>query len=685
MAAVILLSLPGRALADGEEPAAAVAEAPSVSPEQGFYTQELDVTITAPAGYTVYYTTDCSTPSMGAPTSMLYKDPIRAVAGQDDFHQPTAFVIRCMAVAPDGTKSAVVTKTYFVGEAFTDRYDIPVFSLVTDDYNLNSAKKGIFANPKERGKEWERPISVSYFVDSQPVLSMNAGVRVHGAASRGFRIKSMRLYARAEYDEQTKFAYPFFEDGPIGAYDEKGEPIDGFKRILLRNGGNEGSDGSNTMIRDMFGHYLASDDNLDGVATRPVIVFLNGTVYGLFELQEREDEHHIKEHYDIKSENLAVYDFGYDREGNQIPTVEVEEGLDADAELQHYLEAYEFCTTANLADNKNFEIAESYFDIDNFIEYYCLETFISNGDWPGNNVKAWRYIGAPNEKLGQDGRYRWFLYDLEYAWGLYGRNSDFDTIAVLMNKDATGQPAPKGATALFRAFYANAGFRQRFASAVMAHLNTDYSGIAMTTAMDALGETVRKTLEVLQRYHVMNGSFRSGLSAIKAYAEKRSEFFFTVLEKHFSFGGYRTIRFEYDAEAVTLYVNGKIVDRKSGVYEDGAFVMRYAKQYPLEVALVPTDPHYEVTSVESEFDLSGTAFKVPGDLKDSTTIKVLTERIPDPTPTPIPTPTPTEQEPSASNGGRAGKVILFLMIGILVLSTVAICAINIYRRNRAGR
>ena len=43
---------------------------------------------------------------------------------------------------------------------------------------------------------------------------------------------------------------------------------------------------------------------------------------------------------------------------------------------------------ADLTDDATYEEACHLIDIDNFIDYNVLETFIGNWDWPGNNIKV---------------------------------------------------------------------------------------------------------------------------------------------------------------------------------------------------------------------------------------------------------------------------------------------------------
>ncbi len=670
-----LLAIPG---AKAAEPSVTeeTAELPAASPEQGFYEETVEVTIDVPEGATVYYTEDCSTPAPGSPSTMLYTGPIRLTAGEKDaYGEPKARVIRYMAVMKDGRHSAVATKTYFVGPEFTDRFALPIWSLVTDEGNLSGEKTGILKNFSKRGREWERPVHVTYFTDDGPAVSMNAGMRVHGAASRSFRVKSLRLYARSEYDEQNKFEYEFFEDGAIcEAYDENGEPIDSFRRLLLRNGGNEGSSHDNTMMRDVLAHYLMKDTGVDHMAARPVIVYLNGELYGLFNLQERFDEHYIKEHYDIKEEQCVIFEYTFDGAGRIHIAAESATDDIVREQISWYQEVFRYCTETDLSSDEAFAKVEQYFDIDNFIDYYCIQFFVANEDWPGNNCKAWRYLGPVSDEPGRDGRLRWLLYDTEYAWGLYGRSTKRDTFEQMLTAGGTLHPYQNDATALFRAFVKNDSFVRRFVTRMVDRLNTDFSAEALTETVTRISG-LYKDLEPLQRKRIMTGAYRTGLETLTTYAKYRAKNVFEQLEKHFSFGGYRMVTVKFDASVASLVYNGIRITEDSPNYVDGAFTAVCPKNYPAEFAVVIHSPKHTYAGVSGDLKTAASEWTIGPGAPDGMTLEVAFERIPDPTPTPVPTATPVPSPAADKKTGgvnKTGIAVLVVVITGLIIATIVV-------------
>ena len=72
----------------------------------------------------------------------------------------------------------------------------------------------------------------------------------------------------------NEFDYPLFPD----------QDIDSYQSFILRNSGN---DWNFTMLRDGFATGLFKDVDLDIQAYRPMLVYLNGEFWGLYNLREK--------------------------------------------------------------------------------------------------------------------------------------------------------------------------------------------------------------------------------------------------------------------------------------------------------------------------------------------------------------------------------------------------------------
>ena len=76
----------------------------------------------------------------------------------------------------------------------------------TENPNGNQPGRPEFSNFGQSGRDWERNVNVQIFNPNlESILNQDAGIRIHGNTSRIYNIKSLRLYARSEYDEDNEF------------------------------------------------------------------------------------------------------------------------------------------------------------------------------------------------------------------------------------------------------------------------------------------------------------------------------------------------------------------------------------------------------------------------------------------------------------------------------------------------
>ncbi len=426
-----------------------------------FYSGDINVVISTSkrrqANADIYYTTDGSEPS--ADNGKKYDKPIKLVAG----NRTRATALRIKAFYKDGSDDSL-THTYFLGKDVGERFNTLVFSLTTDPYGLYDYEYGIMvegklrdeykketgdmnpdppapANYNMRGIESERPVYVEVFEqDGTRVISQGAGIRVHGGWSRAYDPRSFRLIARKIYDTDGKFKYNFLPSD--NANDEYGTPITEYDRIVLRTSAN---DRPYAFLRDELSAQLAKEAGFPDVQGHtPVAVFLNGEYHGFAWLHESYDDNYLKDTYRAPDKNFAIVDV---YENNESYGHEVSRGDDGAYNDFNQMYSYH---KRDLTDDAVFAELEQLLDVDNYLMYCAIQTFIDNRDWPRGNQKAWRYYPQENAELDNeylDGRWRYLLYDAEFAWGLYGAPPNQKTIERLLglNNDEGG------GTALFKA------------------------------------------------------------------------------------------------------------------------------------------------------------------------------------------------------------------------------------------
>lgn len=458
-----------------EEPVLAEGETGPVdglvfSHDSGAFASDITLDITAPEGWVIHYTTDCSTPTVDSPVwegSLTLSDatPNAGVLSGAEavalMHHPSAYsfvpnasdcpkanVIRAIAVSPDGSEQTdVETRTYFIGHTYTDYWgDMPVIQMVTDSSNLLDYDTGIMAlgaifdewsvtdegvrrinaretwhyagNYTQHGKEWERPIAFELFDGSDTVtVAQNGGIRVHGGASRMYGQRGFNVYFKKAYG-QTQLSHALFPDN----VNVNGDVIDSYKSLVLRNGGN---DCNQTKFQDVMLTHIASKLNLTTQASRPCVVFLNGEYWGVLNLQEKLSDKSFADMYGVDADNVVVIKDG-----------EVDEGKDEDISLYDDLYAW---SKVDLSDDDTYAQFCEAVDIDSMIDYYVVESYIGNVDWWWNkNQSVWRTRDVDESNPYADGKWRWILFDTEQSMDMYHKTEnavDFDFVSHAMKVD----------------------------------------------------------------------------------------------------------------------------------------------------------------------------------------------------------------------------------------------------------
>ncbi len=125
------------------------------------------------------------------------------------------------------------------------------------------------------GREWERPCNIQVFEGGKLKFTEDVGVRISGNWTTAFPQKSLTFYARRDYGS-NKMQYDFFEGA---AADADGAKIKEYKKVTLRNGGN---DFDHARIRDDLNQSLAAGLHMGTQAKYDYIVFLDGEFWGYY-------------------------------------------------------------------------------------------------------------------------------------------------------------------------------------------------------------------------------------------------------------------------------------------------------------------------------------------------------------------------------------------------------------------
>ena len=473
---------------------------PQFNYDSGFYDEPIEVKLSARSGDVIYYTLDGSEPTTG---SLKYQNSIwvddasqnlNIYSGRNDLQAPQteyvpeekvdkATIIRAIAYCEEtGDFSEVETRTYFIGYENKKGYDgIPVMSIVSSPEDLFDSEYGIYVNGKtleeykqngglsengellseymdtegnihvlwtasnafNRGKEWEREATISYFNSAHEYeFTQDVGVRITGASSRGFTQKSFNIYARDIYDNNDKIEYEFFENKE-------------YSSIKLRNGGN---DNLYSKIKDAFMHSLVRKRSVSTQDSMPCIVFLNGEYWGIYNMRERYTEDYFWNYFGIDEDNVWMMKGGVVNYGGQETFIA-------------YKEMLQFADDNDMADMNNYVRMCELIDMQSFIDYYCINLYINNIDVGfDKNIALWRTVvtNTGNRNQYGDGRWRWMLYDLDTTCENYKNNTFSDSVWWVEGLSLMDE-------VLIKNLIRNPEFRKRFCLTFMDIANTNFA------------------------------------------------------------------------------------------------------------------------------------------------------------------------------------------------------------------
>lgn len=502
-------------------------------------------------------------------------------------------VVRARAYKANCIPSRTVTNTYFVNPGILSRYALPVISIVTDEANLFDYTKGIYVAGKigddwrvnnpgagydpsaptnfiQRGIEWERSAHFEMFdSDGTPLLSRNIGIRIHGGWSRAWFPKSLRLYARSEYDAENSFDFPFFEG--LEKHGQPGVPLTSFRRLILRNAGN---DWSGTYYRDALMQELVRHLPIDTMAYRPAIHFINGEYWGMTNIRERYDDEYLEAHYGVAPEDVVILTLGE----------EIDTGFPSDED--HFVDTVAFALSNNIAQTENYDWVCQRVDVDNLINYYVAEVYYNNGDWPHNNMGMWRkrteaYV--PDAPRGHDGRWRWLMYDTDFGMGLVGGYSE-NTLDRVLTSTGSGRT-----NNLFRRLaLGNAQFRNAFVNAMADAINTSFK----PTRVSALVDTYNARIQSSRGEHNSRWQTALGIGGdIKSFASLRPAVMRSYMLSSFGLTGTQNLTVTRNINGGDVQVNSIVINSKTPGLASPASPYPWTGQYyrgvPVTVRALP--------------------------------------------------------------------------------------------------
>jgi hypothetical protein len=428
----------------------------TASEPRGYKTAEFNVSLSCPErpDAPIYYTLDGTEPSASsgtryiAPIRIASTTVLRAVAPDPDsiMERTTSYTwlfmsdILTQSSAPPsgfpasgavnghtmryGLNSAILNsdRARFLNGMTNDEH-VATISIATDLANLFDASIGIYTNPRNDGKGWERPVSVEMINPRHGAtqeFQINAGLRIRGAASRdkGNPKHSFRLFFREQYGS-SRLYFPLFGD----------EGAESFKKIDLRSEQNHSwhstGERRNTLVRDVFSRDTQRDMGETAYGrSRYYHLYINGVYWGLYQTEERAEEHFAEDYFGTPKEMWDVIKKDADR------TLGCNNGT-----LDAYVRLFDIAISQGFAGtwSNNYWTVQGLhpdgtkspsllplLNISNLVNYVTITHFTADGDSP---VSEWsnfsNNINMLYDETGANGGFMWLHHDSEHSLGAY--------------------------------------------------------------------------------------------------------------------------------------------------------------------------------------------------------------------------------------------------------------------------
>ena len=514
----IMTATRGGSNADAQEKAA---QSLTFSVPGGFYSGEFELSLTAPEGAKIYYTTDGTTPTS---ESQLYEGQFKIsnVSGNNyvyaasegggyaSEYRPSSIdqgtVVKAMMVDSSGRQSEIFSQSYYVGlESKGEYQDIPVISISPDPGDLFNYFSGIYV----LGRTYEDAIA-------------GGATKTEAANYRNDWLKD----AHVEYYEPNK--NKSYEG------EAKIETIKDFsvtsaqKSLRLSNLNTEGWNGSslftylrnnktvltlqtgrrdnNYQIREYLIHDLLKNTSVGVADLMPCHLFLEGEYWGIYMLRSDYDADYLARHYGVTH-----------------PSVLVKNGTSSDYDHRNlYTDFYKYVTTTDLGKNENYSKVEGYMDMQSYLDYFCANMFLSNADYGVDEPVIWRTI--ENGTGYEDGKWRWMIGKMDNSMD-NGMVSKLTTSSIdsYLQKSVTEDP-------FLKSLLKNDKFRKQLSETMATMANDVFSEDKVEQELNTISDRMQKAILTNRKRFfsaVQENYYTSEMNKIETFTNERRKYIIT--------------------------------------------------------------------------------------------------------------------------------------------------------------
>ncbi len=517
-----------------------------LSPPSGSYNHPLLLKMNIDQGQgEIRYTLDGSNPIT---TGLRYESPV-PLTGEG------VFIVRARHLLPNGDFGPEVFGTYIIGLETS----LPLLSIIIEPDDMWGSEQGIWANPFGRGFAWEREAQLMFFEgdrsDSPQGLAFStpAGLRIHGSASRAYPKKSIRIYFRSEYGN-GRLDYPLYTENM---------PWD---RLILHAGGQDYAApyyGANSTLScaQLFYELVAATEAI-APQTRPVLLFVNGQLLGVYQLRNQLTDRYLLDRYGFEEVRMFAISGDLGSLGLDVAPLSEEVLLTNPEQVEardEWLKILNEIATSDLNDSAVQARLAERIDFGNFWDYIILQMYSGNTDWLRNNVEQFQPTNG-------DQRWRWLLWDVDYGFGLAPWSDvSYDMVNWLFTNQA---PVFERGSLMLRLLLEQETYRNTYLVRLADLLNTTLAPNTVAHQLDLMASEMRPDMHFETDLWNSPGDWEASVAEMRDFVLRRPDFMRQQHIDGFNLGGIATITLIPPTRGGTLSLNESIEVGQdwSGIY-----------------------------------------------------------------------------------------------------------------------
>lgn len=440
--------------------------APEVSVESKLFTGSFSFIVNIPEGATLYYTENGSLPISSNKA---------AKTSEGSFSVSGTKVYRFRLYKDGFLPSPVTTRSYI---NTSNKYGVPIVSIVTDNNGLYSSDYGMWAKgPHGKSgngqselcnwnRDWDRSVNMEIFdTNGNLILSQEAEITPSGRYSRAYDPHPFKVKAKKKYGYENYFAFTPFSDKPYNKY----------QSLKFRSGGNNYT----TRLKDaaLQEIILRSGLNLDCQSYQPVHHYVNGVYKGITNIREPNNKDYAYSNYGYDEDEIDCFKLDHNN-GNGGFTL-------SEGSRDAWDEWVKLSVTAS--QDASYERICEIVDVDEFANYMAIEFFLANEDWPRNNIKSFR--------LSDGGRFRFVVFDLDHAFGAINEATGINPFSSFDSQEYYPEGGYKSAmVTIFHNMLSNDTFRRKFIDSYCIVAGSVFNTDRIKSIVNELAERARKEM-----------------------------------------------------------------------------------------------------------------------------------------------------------------------------------------------